>query len=265
MQELARHPFRFSVRSLMIAVVVCALLLTPIAWHLRQIALVQAQLTQASVNRKRAIALAEQARSEYLARINAAGSTSGTMQGVGALDPRAERALWAALAVKHAVFDPGETRDMTIEFTLINDGDTVLDPQIGKSRIIINGKELPDSGLILGSGPRDAVFRALPPGARLQFGSALGKHFGEPGVYRVSWLGEDFRSPDVVFRVLREKAPRPKAPRPIDREVKIGRSAELELAPPDKAGRPGVDPAGAGEQREEKHAVEQRVDGIDRK
>jgi len=207
MEELARHPFRFSVRSLMIVVLVSAFLLTPIGWRVRQNALIRARQLQAGANREPAIALAEQARTEFLARVNAAGPSSGKTQGEGALDPRAERGLWAALAVNHAVFHPGETRDMTIEFTLINDGDKVLDPQIDKSRIIINGKELADSGLILGSGPRDAVFSALPPGATLRFGYALGKHFEEPGVYRVSWLGEDFRAPEVVFRVLREKAP----------------------------------------------------------
>jgi hypothetical protein len=97
---------------------------------------------------------------------------------------------------------------MTVEFTLFNDGETAVDPQIDKSRIIINGKELSVSGLILGTGPRDATFRELPPGATLQFGYALGKHFEEPGVYRVSWLGERFRSPEVVLRVLREEGPR---------------------------------------------------------
>ena len=34
--ECARHPIRFSVRSLMIVVLVSALLLTPIGWQVRQ-------------------------------------------------------------------------------------------------------------------------------------------------------------------------------------------------------------------------------------
>ena len=201
---MARHPFRFSVRSLMIAVLVCAFLLTPIAWLARQNALIRARQLQAAmpIACERS-AWQHQARSEFLAPcFNAAGTTSGKTQGEGALEPQTERGLWAALAVNHAVFRSGETRDLMIEFTLINDGDTVLDPQIGKSRIIINGKELSDSGLVLGNGPRDAAFKALPPGASLQFGYALGKHVEEPGVYRVSWRGEDFRSPEVVFRVL---------------------------------------------------------------
>jgi hypothetical protein len=191
----------------MIAVVVCAFMLTPIAWRVRQIALAQAQITQAAAQRKRAIALAEQARANFLATVTAKGVPAGRSPGNSADDPRAERGLWAALAVNHAVFQPGETTGLMIEFTLINDGDTVLDPQVGKSRIIVNGEELPDSALVLSRGPRDAAFRALPPRATLRFGYALGKYFAGPGVYRVSWRGEDFRSPEIVFRVLREKAP----------------------------------------------------------
>src|SRR5262249_54659957 len=89
-----------------------------------------------------------------------------------------------------------------ITFTLVNDGNQVIDPKIPSARIVVNGKPLPDSGLIFGNGPRDARFTALPPGDHLLFGYALGSHFKKPGVYRVHWEGEGFRSPEVVFRVL---------------------------------------------------------------
>ena len=110
--------------------------------------------------------------------------------------------LWAALTANHAVFRRGETNGLNVEFTLVNDGGVTVDPKIGESRIVVNGEELADSGLILGNGPRDARFAALPPGDYLRFSYALGDHFKEPGVYRVSWRGADFRSPEVVFRVL---------------------------------------------------------------
>jgi hypothetical protein len=95
---------------------------------------------------------------------------------------------------------------LIVEFTLVNDGEATIDPKIGASRIVVNGTELEDSGLILGNGPRDARFDALPPGDNLRFVYALGDHFKEPGVYRVSWQGASFRSPEVEFRVLLEKA-----------------------------------------------------------
>lgn len=70
---------------------------------------------------------------------------------------------------------------------------------------MVNGEELADSGLVLGNGPRDARSAALPPGDHLSFGYALGDHFREPGIYRVSWRGANFRSPEVVFRVLPDR------------------------------------------------------------
>ena len=108
--------------------------------------------------------------------------------------------------MNHAVFRHGDAKGLTIEFTLVNDGEAIIDPRIGESRIVVNGDELTDSGLKLGDGPRDARFAALPPGDHLRFGYVLGDHFKEPGVYRVSWRGANFRSPEVVFRVLPEKA-----------------------------------------------------------
>jgi hypothetical protein len=207
--EIARRRFRFSIRSLMIAVLVCAFLLTPIAWLVRQNALLRAEQLRAAAYRQRAVVLGERARAEFLARTRAGNSTREPANAEGAPDPRTERGLWAGLAVNHAVFPSGETSAMQLEFTLTNDGDRTLDPQIGQSRIIINGEELSDPGLLFNNGPRDSRFRALPPGATLQFAYALGSHFEKPGVYRVWWRGEQFRSPEVVFRVLTDEGPAP--------------------------------------------------------
>ena len=46
------------------------------------------------------------------------------------------------MSVNHAIFKAGQTKDLRIEFTLVNDGDKVIDPKIPESRIVINGKEL---------------------------------------------------------------------------------------------------------------------------
>ena len=74
------------------------------------------------------------------------------------------------MSVNHPIFKAGQTKDLRIEFTLVNDGDKVIDPKIPESQIVINGKELSDSGLILSSVQKGARFRALPPGESLQFG-----------------------------------------------------------------------------------------------
>jgi hypothetical protein len=198
---------RRSVRSLMIAVAVAAFLLTPLAWVARQNAFLRYQQMRAIEAERRARVEADQAR--YAAQLQAAqaqlAAKAGDQPGEGSTVPK-RGGLWAALGVSHAVFGRGELGGLNVEFTLVNDGETTVDPKVGASRIVVNGVELADSGLILGNGPRDARFSALPPGEHLRFGYALGDHFKEPGVYRVSWRGEDFRSPEVVFRVLPGKA-----------------------------------------------------------
>jgi hypothetical protein len=81
-----------------------------------------------------------------------------------------------------------------------------IDPKIPESRIVINGKELSDSGMILSSVQQGARFKALSPGESLQFSVSLGDQFKESGTYRISWKGAGFESPDIVVRILPEKA-----------------------------------------------------------
>ena len=110
------------------------------------------------------------------------------------------------MSVNHAIFKAGQTKDLRIEFTLVNDGDKVIDPRIADSRIVINGKERTDSGLIFSSVQNGDRFKALSPGESLQFSLPLGDQFREPGTYRISWKGDGFHSPEIVLRVLPEGA-----------------------------------------------------------
>ena len=110
--------------------------------------------------------------------------------------------LWAALSVSRPLFHAGATKELLIHFTLVNDGSKLIDPKIESSKIIINGKELGDSGFILSNGPRDARWHALPPGDTLEFAYALENYFKEPGIYKVAWKGDDFETPPIVFRVM---------------------------------------------------------------
>lgn len=48
----------------------------------------------------------------------------------------------------------------------------------------------------------------LSPGEHVEFVSQLGNYCRKPGVYRVSWRGRNYASPEVVFRVLRRNAAR---------------------------------------------------------
>jgi hypothetical protein len=209
MQAAEEHRFRLSVRTLMIAVAVCALLLAPLIWLMRQNALLRSQQMRAVEAERMARAAAERAVYASLirsaqAQVVSKASYADDHPEEGSPVPK-RGGLWVALGVNHVVFRRGDAKGLDVEFSLVNDSEETIDPKIAESRIVVNGKELVDSGLILGNGPRDARFAALPPGEHLQFGYSLGDYFKEPGVYRVSWRGANFRSPEVVFRVLPEK------------------------------------------------------------
>jgi hypothetical protein len=202
-----KRRFRFSVRFLMIVVALCALLLAPIVWQYRQNQrLVRAELI-AVREAERARVEAERAR--YLAQVRSAeaalnatrvGEDRRPVAGSPAANHRGR--LWAAVTLNHPVFEQGKTKDLSIEFTVVNDSDQTIDPKIAESVIVINGQDLADSARILSHGPRDTRYSALSPGDHLRFVYALGDPFRRPGVYRVSWRGEGFQSPEVVFRVL---------------------------------------------------------------
>jgi hypothetical protein len=186
---------RLSIRTLMIAVALCALFLAPVVWFVRARANMQRMAVES------ALAEARAAQASMSSAILAAANQPKTQS---ILEER-QGALWAALGVKQPVFKLGQTKDLRIEFTLVNDGESEIDPRIVESRIVINGKELAYSGSILISASKDTRLRAISPGESLQFGVDLGNHFKEPGIYRVSWKGADFHSPEIVVRILFDK------------------------------------------------------------
>jgi RNA polymerase sigma factor (sigma-70 family) len=116
--------------------------------------------------------------------------------------------LWAAISINQPVFLQHEETApglFQLQFTVANDGDAVIDPEIEASQLIINGKEFKDWKLVIGNGPRTKEWQALPAGGYVQFGYAMGSYFNEPGVYKVSWKGKHFESPEIVFRVVPKK------------------------------------------------------------
>jgi hypothetical protein len=146
-------------------------------------------------------AQAEQAR--YLAQMESARAAMAAELGVA--EKPGAGARWAGLSVNHPIFRVGQTKDLRIEFTLVNDGDKVIAPSIPESHIIINGKEIAASGVILSSVPKGGSSKTLSPGESLQFDCLLGDRFKEPGTYRIYWKGADFHSPEVVLRILPDR------------------------------------------------------------
>jgi hypothetical protein len=194
--------FRISIRGLMIAVALCALLLAPLVWMFRQTELRMKMERLAAENARVQAAMAiDHARSAQVA-LNATKPASTSRPETGN--------LWAALTINHPVFTVGQTKDLRIQLCLVNEVDNVIDPKIPESRIVINGKELTDSGLMLRSAAQNARFTALAPGESIQLDCLFGDHFKEPGTYRVSWEGVDFQSSEIEFRILPQRAQKPK-------------------------------------------------------
>lgn len=116
--------------------------------------------------------------------------------------------VWAGLGVTAPVVGADDVTSpefFSISFSLVNDGDKTINPDVDSSQFFVNGKELKDWGFIVGNGPRGDDFKSLPPGACLRFGKAMGSYFTEPGVYTIRWKGKTFESAEVVFRVLPRK------------------------------------------------------------
>jgi hypothetical protein len=199
--------FRMSIKALMIAVALCALVLAPIAWLVRH---TEAQVMAEKLAAESARLQAVRARDAALAQAAKAASSganpgSGNQAETGAQALERQESLWAGLSVNRPLFKLGQTKDLSFEFTLVNDGDKLIDPEIAESRIVINGKELAETGSILGKAASDARFKELAPGKRLEFACSLGNYFNEPGIYRVSWKGANFQSPEIVVRIMAAK------------------------------------------------------------
>ncbi len=78
---------------------------------------------------------------------------------------KVEKKLWAAISVNRPVWVPGRrTEPLMLYFGLVNDGDKVVDPEITSTQLLVNGKELENWAMTVGSGPRESGGLRCPPG-----------------------------------------------------------------------------------------------------
>ena len=118
-------------------------------------------------------------------------------------EPKPTVKLWAAISVPQPIFYEDRIEALHVSFALVNDGGSIVDPKIGSSHLLINGIEPQDWSFVIGNGPRNEWFNALPPAQALQFGYQLGpRYFLKPGVYTVRWEGDNFKSAELTFRVV---------------------------------------------------------------
>jgi hypothetical protein len=74
-----------------------------------------------------------------------------------------------------------------LTFVLLNDSETPLDVESGSWRIVINGSERNDSGMLFGNGPvPEGGYTILKPGESYEFGKALpiAEYFLPHGQYK---------------------------------------------------------------------------------
>ena len=127
---------------------------------------------------------------------------------LGDKPPPPARKLWAGLSANPLVRRADNlARPFKISCSLVNDGDTTVDPKIGETDLIVNGKKMEDWRFNVTGGPQGVYRRALPPGKELEFGRDFRDHFTAPGTYRVVWKGDGYESAEVVFRVLPPEPP----------------------------------------------------------
>jgi hypothetical protein len=113
----------------------------------------------------------------------------------------APQKLWAAIGVAQPVFSLKEAATLQLSFAVVNDGETVANPNVRASHLFINGSEPKDWSFVISNGIGSAYSTALPPGKTLSFimGS---RYFAMPGIYTVRWEAPNFRSPEITFRVM---------------------------------------------------------------
>jgi hypothetical protein len=110
--------------------------------------------------------------------------------------------LWAAMSINQPVFSKNRTDNLNLTFAIVNDGDSTVNPGVAKSHLSINGVELKEWAFINSNGPMTSFDTNLPPKRTLTHGYSLGKYFQKPGVYTLRWWDENFKAPDLTFRVL---------------------------------------------------------------
>jgi len=102
--------------------------------------------------------------------------------------------------------DPNYSRPafVMVSFILLNDGETPINSTKGGWQIVIDGKELSDSGYILGNGMQpDGGWGTLNPGESYEFGKELeiSRYFLTLGEHTLSWKGHQFQSSTIKVNV----------------------------------------------------------------
>jgi hypothetical protein len=128
--------------------------------------------------------------------------------------PQEEAKLWSAASIMPPVFDPYtfNIKCPEIHLGLVNDGTQVLGSGLRESVLIVNGQPLRSEkwDSELKHCLRGDKWEKLQPGDHTVVVCSLHGMFKEPGVYRVSWKGKNFQSPEALLRIIPLKPAAPK-------------------------------------------------------
>jgi hypothetical protein len=116
--------------------------------------------------------------------------------------------LHAGIAVQVVARKPPNTQPsfVMVSFVLLNDGGSPANSSPGSWTLVLDGKELDDSGMIFGNGPMPAGgYGTLGPGESYSFGKGLdlSRYFPKPGDYSMGWKGKEFQSPTIRVTVVK--------------------------------------------------------------
>lgn len=114
--------------------------------------------------------------------------------------------LVATLSTKQTVFDLADGDEVDITFKVVNNtGKPVPYESIrDRTQLKINGEVLPESNFIFTNGIHPHA-KMLPAGETYEFLYRLTRYFNKERIYTVSWRGDQFESPPIVFKVTRAR------------------------------------------------------------
>ena len=97
-----------------------------------------------------------------------------------------------------------ETPSVMLTFVLLNDSEMPVDVGAGSWGIVIDERELKNSGMLFGNGVTPVGgYRILQPGETHKFGISLPitEYFLPNGQHKVSWRGAVFQSPTITVTI----------------------------------------------------------------
>jgi hypothetical protein len=94
-----------------------------------------------------------------------------------------------------------------VSLTAANQGTEVVDPQLRRAELFVNGQRSFAWGLAIGNGRRPAMWYALPPGQSVTMTwSTLGESlFPGAGSYALELALDDLRPPPLLVQVLADQ------------------------------------------------------------